>query len=396
MGAAWPARSRVVASTAVVVAVLTLPAVAVAVPDFETPFPCSQRWTGSTRPTHSPSPRAIDFNRRGDLGDLVLASAPGVVSRAVNLGNRSYGRFVQVDHGGGESSLYAHLSATWVKAGQRVDQGAVLGRVGATGSATGPHLHFEERVGSRLRRPLFHQHKYAYGTGRSRNCSDVPVVGDWDGSGVDQLGVFRRTARSGFRLLMPDGTTKVIAYGRAEDVAAVGDWNGDELTDVGVWLPRTQTFLLRHGPGTVERVRLGQAGDVPVTGDWDGDQVTDVGVWRPATHTFRLLLQSGSVRAVQLGVVGSQPVTGDWNADGVTELGVFNAGKGVFVLREVAVDGSVSLETVPFGDAGSLPVVGDWDGDGADDLGVWSRATATFSRRTPAGVTRTRFGLPRR
>ena len=62
-----------------------------------------QRWTGSTRPLHSPSSRAIDFNRRGDLGDLVLATAPGVVTRAENLGNRSYGRFLQVTHGGGQS-----------------------------------------------------------------------------------------------------------------------------------------------------------------------------------------------------------------------------------------------------------------------------------------------------
>lgn len=395
MGVAWRANSRAATCAVVVLVVLMVPAMALAVPDFEIPFSCAQHWRGSTRPTHSPSPRAIDFNRRGDLGDLVLATAPGVVSRVVNLGNRSYGRFIQVDHGGGQSSLYAHLGAAWVRPGERVDQGTVLGLVGASGNATGPHLHFEERVGSRLRRPTFHQHRYSFGLSRSRNCSDVPVAGDWLGSGVDRPGVFRRTVPSRFRLLLPDGTTKVIPRGRPSDVAVVGDWNGDAITDVGVWRPPTHTFLLSNDLGTVESIPFGQAGDVPVTGDWDGDQVTDVGVWRPATHTF-LLRDPNGVQAIRMGVVGSQPITGDWNADGLTELGVFNAGPGVFVLRKVGVGGSVTFEKVPFGDAGSLPVVGDWDGDGVDDLGTWSRATATFALRTSAGVTRTPFGLPRR
>jgi Peptidase family M23 len=389
------ARSRLVGSGVVVLLVPALPALAVGVPDFEMPFSCSQRWTGSTRPSHSPSTRAIDFNRRGDLGDLVLASAPGVVTRAENLGNRSYGRFLQVTHGDGQSSLYAHLRATWVRVGQRVDQGAVLGLVGASGNASGPHLHFEERIGSRVRRPSFHQSVYTYGPGLSRNCSDVPIAGDWDGSGVDDVGVFRRTAQPQFRLRLPDGTTAVIPHGRPADVPVVGDWDGDDRTDVGVWRPATRTFLLRDAAGTVKPVPFGRPGDVPVAGDWDGDQVTDVGVWRPATRTF-LLKGTDRVDSIPLGSVGSQPVTGDWNGDALTEVGVFNARKGVFVLRRVGVGGSTTIEQVAFGDPDSLPLAGDWDGDATHDLGTWSRATANFALRTSAGVARSRFGLPRR
>jgi len=396
MNAACGGLPRTVTCGAVAVVVATAPAMAAAVPDYEMPFSCSQLWTGTTRPTHSPSSRAIDFNRRGDLGDLVLASAPGVVTRVQNLGNRSYGRWVRVAHGKGSSSLYAHLRATWVRVGQRVDQGTVLGLVGATGSATGPHLHFEERVGSRVRRATFHQRVYRYGRGSSRNCSDVPLAGDWAGSGADQPGVFRRAARGGFRLRLPDGTADVVRYGRAADVPAVGDWDGDDRTDVGVWRPRTATFLLRQDLGPVKQVRLGRPGDVPVTGDWNGDVATDVGVWRPATHTFRLRQPDGSARSVTLGTVASQPVTGDWNGDGRTEVGVFNAGTGTFVLRRVAAGGAVTVEKVAFGDGDSLPVTGDWDGDGDDDLGTWSRSTATFALRTSAGVTRSRFGQPRR
>jgi hypothetical protein len=396
MGAARRGRPRVLGSAVVAAVVTAVPTLAVAAPDYEMPFSCSQRWTGSTRPSHSPSPRAIDFNRRGDLGDLVVASAPGVVSRVENLGNRSYGRWVRVEHGNGHSSLYAHLRAAWVRVGQRVDQGAVLGLVGATGSATGPHLHFEERHGNRVRRPTFHQSIHAYGTRRSRSCSDVPVAGNWDGLGADELGVFRRRAKGRFRLLRPDGTTTVITLGGGADVPVVGDWGGDARADVGVWRPKTQTFLLRQGPATGERVRLGRPGDVPVAGDWNGDRATDVGVWRPATQTFRLLREDGSQQGIRLGTVGSQPVTGDWNADGLTEVGVFNAGAGMFVLRRVGPAGAVTIDKVTFGGLGSLPVVGDWDADGVDDLGTWSPGTATFSLRTSAGVTTSRFGLPRR
>ncbi len=114
------------------------------------------------------------------------------MTRVENLGNRSYGRWIMVEHVDGHSSLYAHLRATWVRVGQRVDQGAVLGVVGSTGGSTGPHLHFEERVGSRVRRATFHRRVYAYGTRTSLNCSDVPIAGNWNGVGADEVGVFRR------------------------------------------------------------------------------------------------------------------------------------------------------------------------------------------------------------
>jgi murein DD-endopeptidase MepM/ murein hydrolase activator NlpD len=76
-------------------------------------------------------------------GTSVRASAGGRVIIAGYMGG--YGNVVVIDHGGGLSTAYAHLSAIWVGGGS-VSQGQGIGAVGCTGSCTGPHLHFEVRV----------------------------------------------------------------------------------------------------------------------------------------------------------------------------------------------------------------------------------------------------------
>ncbi|WP_242112080.1 M23 family metallopeptidase [Luteimonas aquatica] len=66
-----------------------------------------------------------------------------------------YGRTVILDHGRGYSTLYGHMSAFGgIRAGQRIAQGTVIGRVGSTGLATGPHLHYEFRINGVHRNPL--------------------------------------------------------------------------------------------------------------------------------------------------------------------------------------------------------------------------------------------------
>lgn len=67
---------------------------------------------------------------------------------------RGYGQVVILDHGQNYTTVYAHLSSTSVEEGKTVKAGAVIGRVGKTGNATGYHLHFEVRVGSTVKNPL--------------------------------------------------------------------------------------------------------------------------------------------------------------------------------------------------------------------------------------------------
>jgi murein DD-endopeptidase MepM/ murein hydrolase activator NlpD len=77
-------------------------------------------------------------------GAEIHAAAAGRVVHAGPAGG--YGNMVEIDHGNGLATRYAHMSETLVEEGQEVDKGAVLGRLGSTGRSTGPHLHYEVRV----------------------------------------------------------------------------------------------------------------------------------------------------------------------------------------------------------------------------------------------------------
>ena len=81
-------------------------------------------------------------------GAPILAAADGIVTVANGLDNwgGSYGYYIQIDHGGGMETLYAHCSSICVTTGQQVQAGQVIGYVGHTGRVTGNHLHLEVRI----------------------------------------------------------------------------------------------------------------------------------------------------------------------------------------------------------------------------------------------------------
>ena len=122
----------------------SVPDVWAVAPRFQVPFPCGQTWAGQTRTNHSPQ-NSVDFNRTDDSGDPVVAAAAGTVTRVANTGSTSYGRWIEISHGNGYTTRYAHLSAQSVSVGQTVRQGQKIGNVGSTGGSTGPHLHYEQR-----------------------------------------------------------------------------------------------------------------------------------------------------------------------------------------------------------------------------------------------------------
>jgi murein DD-endopeptidase MepM/ murein hydrolase activator NlpD len=91
--------------------------------------------------------RHTGWDIAGGFGSFVRATAPGVVVEA-GWTNVGYGQHVVIDHGYGYRTLYGHLSKIGVSVGQRVSAGDYLGNIGSTGNSTGPHLHYEVRVGN--------------------------------------------------------------------------------------------------------------------------------------------------------------------------------------------------------------------------------------------------------
>jgi murein DD-endopeptidase MepM/ murein hydrolase activator NlpD len=83
--------------------------------------------------------RGVDF--KASLGTPVVATADGVIEFADE--EKNYGLKVVIQHEGAYQSLYAHMSAIKVKAGEKVKKGTVIGLVGSSGASTAPHLHYE-------------------------------------------------------------------------------------------------------------------------------------------------------------------------------------------------------------------------------------------------------------
>lgn len=93
---------------------------------------------------------------QGIYGKPIRAAASGkvVFAQTNYIANRGYGIYLIIDHGSNISTLYGHCSSLAVKVGQKISRGQTIAYVGSTGWSTGPHLHFEVRVGGKHVNPL--------------------------------------------------------------------------------------------------------------------------------------------------------------------------------------------------------------------------------------------------
>jgi hypothetical protein len=194
-------------------------------------------------------------------------------------------------------------------------------------------------------------------------AGDVPVIGDWTGTGTKKIGIFR----NGMWYLDNPGTGTWVGCGSAND------------------------------PTKDACIPWGVVGDMPVVGDWNGNGKSKIGVFRngmwyldyPGTGTW---VGCGAPKdptkdaCIAFGTAGFIPVVGDWNGNGTSKIGVFGYGMwfldypgtypttGQWVGCGAPADPTKDA-CIAFGAAGDIPVVGDWSGDGKTKIGIFRNGT---------------------
>ncbi|MGI8704553.1 MAG: M23 family metallopeptidase [Sphingomicrobium sp.] len=106
-----------------------------------------------TDPFRKASAMHAGIDLSGPVGTPIYATADGTVARA-GWNSGGYGNLIEIDHGRGIVTRYAHLSKMSVNEGDRISRGQMIGRMGSTGRSTGSHLHYEVRIDDRPVNPI--------------------------------------------------------------------------------------------------------------------------------------------------------------------------------------------------------------------------------------------------
>ena len=188
------------------------------------------------------------------------------------------------------------------------------------------------------------------------------VLGDWNGDGIDTVGIVDGTS---WTLFDGDRTNPAASvrttFQMPEGVALSGDWDGDGVDTAAVF--DDGTWTLGNGEANATRLSFGDPGDMPVGGDWDGDGNDDLGVWRDRTW----FLSPGAGAPVvdfQFGFATDEVFVGDWDGDGLDDVGLVRQGE--LIRRPGRQDRGTALPRVSLPASGEF-VVGDLDGDGIDE-----------------------------
>lgn len=230
---------------------------------------------------------------------------------------------------------------------------------------------------------------------RTNTSTPVPIT--------DHIGVYRPSNQTFY--LRNSNTTGApditVQYGYlcgsiVCNYPVVGDWNGDGVDSIGIYDQLQGTFLLRDTniPGIPNySFVLGNPGDQPMAGRWTSDMTHDgVGVFRASNGILYLkkeLVTGFSDFFAVMGNPSDLGVSGDWNDDGMVSVGVYRPGVSRFYVTNNNQPSGITFSDLdfPYGDGSQdKAFVGDWTGDGAAKVGVFRNGLVMFRNSLSGGA----------
>jgi len=202
------------------------------------------------------------------------------------------------------------------------------------------------------------------------DLSDLPVAGDWNGDGVDTIGVYRNS--TGFFYLSDSNTSPALNYnpifGNPGDTPFAGKWTAD-MTHDGIGVYRNSNGILYQRKALTGGFDdffaiYGNPGDIGFAGDWDGNGFDSIGVYR-SSNVMWFLTNNSTPSGITFSDINfvwdistNLPVVGDWDANVVSTVGYYTAAS-VFDLH--STNASAGSDNVfVFGPAGGKPIAGKW------------------------------------
>ena len=191
------------------------------------------------------------------------------------------------------------------------------------------------------------------------------------------------TATGRWHARLADGSTTSFFYGNPGDLPLLGDWDGDGVDTVGMYRPGTGFVYLRDTNSTANAelaFHYGQAGDVPLVGDWNADGRDTLAIYRQSEGRVYVSNQLGTAPAefsFYFGIPGDRPFAGNFDGLGGDSIGLYRESSGFAYFRNSLTIGVADLEFY-YGEPADRILAGDWDGNGTDTVGIFRPREGKF------------------